>query len=474
MKRETNDDTDLIKKRISRRTLLRLGAAGAMAFLAYRGLSYVKNDRKTCGKRCHVVIVGGGMAGCAIANRLSHQLTKAKITIIEPDETSVSYQPGQTFVGAGIWKLPNILANSADYFPKQAAWIKNRVVEFVPDRNEVITESNRKIRYDFLIVTTGLKLDYSAIEGMSEDLLGKRGITSIYSRAGAVKTWEAIQYHMEKAVKQRPVKWVFTHPKTPIKCSGASKKILFLAHNRIVDAGVAEQADMAFYTSGASLFNIPEYHDALVNQFNKKKLPYHLNHNLAAIDPGKKLAIFDCQYEVWGEYDEDLGEYDTIIKTRKVNVPYDFIHITPPMRAPDAVKNSELAYEKGAASEEGWVEVDFHTLQHRRFPNVFALGDVAGIPMAKTGASVRKQYKIVADNLIAVIEDRHPSMRYNGYTACPIITSIGKAIMAEFDWSGKPTPTIPIDPKKERWIWWLVEMHLSKPMVYMGMLKGRY
>jgi hypothetical protein len=38
-----------------------------------------------------------------------------------------------------------------------------------------------QVNYDFLVVATGLKLDYEAIEGMSLDLIGKDGIGSVYA-----------------------------------------------------------------------------------------------------------------------------------------------------------------------------------------------------------------------------------------------------------------------------------------------------
>ena len=118
------------------------------------------------------------------------------------------------------------------------------------------------------------------------------------------------------------------------------------------------------------------------------------------------------------------------------------------------------------------IVVDANTLQHRRYSNVFCLGDVAGIPMAKTGASVRAQYKVVVDNLLAAIEESELCYRYNGYTVCPIVTGTGKVILAEFDYSGRPRASLPIDPKQERYLWWLFKLYLNKPMVYMGMLKG--
>lgn len=113
------------------------------------------------------------------------------------------------------------------------------------------------------------------------------------------------------------------------------------------------------------------------------------------------------------------------------------------------------------------------TLQHVKYNNIFAIGDIAAVPMGKTGGSVRKQYKVLVDNLISVMEGKEPTAKYTGYTVCPLITDIGKVMLAEFDWTAKPTPSFPLDPTQERYIWWLLKVYLLKPMTMHGMLSGR-
>lgn len=45
-------------------------------------------------------------------------------------------------------------------------------------------------------------------------------------------------------------------------------------------------------------------------------------------------------------------------------------------------------------------EVNIHTLQHNKYPNVFGIGDVADLPTAKTVAAIRKQVLVVIDKEI--------------------------------------------------------------------------
>jgi sulfide:quinone oxidoreductase len=71
------------------------------------------------------------------------------------------------------------------------------------------------------------------------------------------------------------------------------------------------------------------------------------------------------------------------------------------------------------------------------------------------------------------MEGKQPTGKYNGYSACPIVTESGKVLMCEFGYDEKLMPTIPwIDPGIERGIWWTLKVHGLKPMYYHGMLKG--
>ncbi|HHH72490.1 MAG TPA: NAD(P)/FAD-dependent oxidoreductase, partial [Sulfuricurvum sp.] len=186
-------------------------------------------------------------------------------------------------------------------------------------------------------------------------------------------------------------------------------------------------------------------------------------------DSAKKIATFEHKYEVQGEYDEDLEEYDMITKVDRVELPYDFIHIVPPMSAPDAVINSPLGWQKG--SGKGWLEVDKYTLQHRRYPNVFGIGDVCGVPKGKTGGSARHHGPIMVGNLIAQMEGKKLEEKFDGYTVCPLKTQYGKIILAEFNYEGA-APSFPLAVGEQRWIWWAFDLYALKPMYWYLMLRG--
>lgn len=463
---------NLTNTKLSRRDAIKLASLSSMAFMLNPTQSHAKEKKKTPSNGSHIVIVGGGAAGCSLANYLANNIDNPKITIIEPNKQSISYQPGQTLIGAGIWDKDDILAQTSKYLPSDIKWIQDSVTEFSPDNNKVRTSKSSEISYDFLVVATGLQLNFNQIKGLSKEMIGTNGIGSIYFANGAVKTWKLMQEFIEKS-KNEQVHGVFTHPNTPIKCGGAPKKIMYLTHARLRDAKTRKNATLTFYPNGGKMFGIPEYHEAIVKQFEKRDMKYQYKHNLIEVDIATKKAKFEHHFFIKGDYDPDIEEHTMIPQTKEVVVDYDFLHVTPPMSAPEAVKNSPLAWQRGSASKGGWVELKKETLQHNRYPNVFAIGDVAGIPMGKTGGSIRKQYTVCGNNLISIMSGKEPKSKYDGYTVCPLITDIGSIMMAEFDWSGKPKPSFPLDPTVERWIWWILKVYMLKPMYFYGMLKGR-
>ena len=76
--------------------------------------------------------------------------------------------------------------------PKNVTWIKDQVQIVHPETKKVICSSGKEISFDYLLVATGLKLDWAKIKGI-EGQMGKNGLCSIYDYEEAEKTSEMIQ-----------------------------------------------------------------------------------------------------------------------------------------------------------------------------------------------------------------------------------------------------------------------------------------
>lgn len=469
-------EKELDKKGLSRRDVLKLaGIGGVGVLLGQNDNQIVTKAHASSNAKGKIVIVGGGLAGISTAAKLSSRLSNPDITIIEPN-SEIYYQPGYTLVAAGVYDPNDVVYKTADFIPSGVKWIQDRVIEFKPDNNSVVTEKNGEIKYDFLVVATGLQINFDAIEGLNKDLIGTNGIACIYTHEGATKTWKLMQEFCQKGGEG-----VFTSPATPIKCGGAPKKIQFLTDSYARKIGTRNKINTTLYDNAAGYFGVPEYAKLIEGFYKEKEMKANFGQNLVKIDPATREATFAKKVKVKVGRDEILDEDKFEERIEHTTVKWDFIHITPPMSAPTVVKNSPLAWQKGALAAGGWVEVKPMTLQHARYPNVFCLGDVAGIALNKTGGSVRKQYVVLTENLISVMEGKEPTAKFHGYTVCPLITGYGKVAMLEFDWkepekgdfTGKVHATLPFDPLADRWLYWFMKVYMLKPMTMYGMLRGR-
>ena len=460
---------------LSRRDALKFMALSPVAASVVASATLAQGDALANESSVHLVIVGGGAGGIMALARAKRALPNAKITIIAPNETHL-YQPGQVFIAAGEYTIDDIKLNNRDFIGDDVEWIKDEVATFDPDNNKVITRANKEVSYDYLIVATGIVYHYEKIRGLKAEDIGTNGISSVYlndlekgTAHGAEVTWNWFNDLNTAAQTSKPTV-IYTQPAGAIKCGGAPQKILYLSADYLKKH--KHTANFTFATASGKLFGLDNVNRALTEvQQSYDTITSKFKHNLVAIDVANKVATFEHSYEVKGEYDEDLEIYETITKKEMVNLTYDFIHIVPPMGAPKAVVESKLSWQKGTAK--GYLEVDPSTLQHRRYSNVFGIGDVCGIPKGKTGGSARHHGPIMMENLLSVIEKRELKAKFDGYTVCPLKVEYGKIIMAEFNYDGA-APSIPFmsDISQKRWLWWVFDLYMLKPMYQYLMMRG--
>jgi len=404
----------------------------------------ISTGNVACDKMSYkLVVVGGGAGGCSMAAKFSKKLGAGKVAIIEPAEMHF-YQPMWTLVGGGIKTFEQSGRPMKDVLPKSATWIKDSAVEFDPKNNKIITKKGHKVSYDYLIMAPGIQLDYHLIKGLT-DALQMPGVCSNFSPAHVNKTFPAI-------VNFKSGNAIFTFPNTPIKCAGAPQKIMYLAEDYFRKVGKREKANVIYTAATPAIFGVKKYAEALLKVVKKRDIEIKLRHNLIEVRPDKKEAVFT----LLDKPDETL------------TLEYEMLHVTPPMSPPDVIKKCPLS------DSIGWIDVNKETLQHIRFPNVFGIGDCTNVPTSKTAAAVAAQSGVLFQNLSRIMDGKTCKSDYDGYTSCPLVTSYGRCILAEFDFNGQPLETLPINQAKELRMSYYMKKDLMPHLYWQLMLRGMW
>ena len=395
-------------------------------------------------QRHEVLIVGGGSAGISVAARL-RRAGLEDVGLLDPATTHY-YQPLWTLVGGGCAPLVKSARPQAQQVPRGVHWHRKAATEVDPEAHTVTLSDGEQVEYRYLVMCPGIQLDWAKIPGLS-DTLGRDGVSSNYTYETAPKTWEFI-----RALRSGTA--IFGMPSGPIKCAGAPQKIAYLAADYWRQEGVLNDIRVVLVLPTPGMFGVAVFAKELEKVAKRYGIEVRFNSEVVEVDAATRSAVVA---------DKAAGTRETL--------GYDMMHLVPPQSAPDWVKRSPLA---DAATPNGYVEVDKHTLQHVRHPEVFALGDAGSSPNSKTGAAVRKQAPVVVQNLRDVRAGRTPTAHYDGYSSCPLTTARNRMLLAEFDYTMQPTPSIPfIDTTRERRDMWYLKRY-GLPFLYWNlMLKGR-
>lgn len=416
-------------------------------------------------KHYNVVVIGAGTGGIMTAAQIKNQKRDASIAIIDPADTHY-YQPAWTLVGAGAYDYNKTGRPMSSVIPKGCDWVKDAVTTIDAENSKVNTANSGELSYDVLVAAPGIQIDVDGIPGLKEGL--EAGVVcSNYT--DPKKTWELVQ-------KFKGGNAVFTQPTTPIKCGGAPQKIMYLADDHWAKTGVKGETNVIFATPGSVIFGVPDFAKTLTKVLQRKNIHFKPFYAISKIDVANKEVHFTNAKP--GENDCVVNEGNGLSERTEGDsayvIPFDLLHLAPPQSAPDFIKNSPLS--NGTLG--GWIDVDINTLQHNKYSNVFAVGDAAALPTAKTGAAIRKQAPVVAGNVVAMLNsNKITDAQYEGYSSCPLVTGYGKMVLAEFKYNNvrdsDPFLSKFVDTTKENYSMWILKKFGLPYMYWNRMMKGK-
>ena len=308
-------------------------------------------------ERKRIVILGGGCGGVVAATHLGRKLGAYH------DVTLVDRRPNHVFMPAFLFLMlgqrqPQDISRSLGRLRKRNVnVVQSEILGIDPSRQEVVLQ-NKKINYDYLIVSLGLQTRPDLVPGFSE---------------ASLHPWE-----METALRLRDALAAFRGgrivigvPLGPYRCPPAPYETQWMLDGYFRQRGLRERVDIEYFTRDPEPTG--EAHDPLVwmdAESKSRNIKQNYEFVVRSINPEKKL--------VHGLYNYHLS--------------YDLLVMVPPHRPAQALLDS------GLADTETGIRVDYNTLR-TKWDNIYAIGDCADMPASKAGGVAHQEADVLAHNL---------------------------------------------------------------------------
>ncbi len=365
---------------------------------------HLPHDSGVMGK--HIVILGGGTAGTMTANRLcrTYDQDECRVTVVDQDDDHL-YQPGLLFVPFGLAQ-PRHLVRSRPRQMNAAGDYKQARIERVDlDARTVHLAGGIRLPYDVLVVATGARLLPEETEGLTGPGWGEKVFT-FYDLPGAAGLHDALERFEGGRV-------VIDVADLPLKCPVAPLEFAFLADWYFRRRGVRDRVELAYATPLDGAFTKPVAARALGGLLKEKDIELVTEFTLGEVDgPGGRLV----------SYDERV-------------LPFDLAVVVPLHGGAEYVGRSE-----GLGDELDFVPVDPHTLQHPAHPEVFAIGDAAGLPASKAGSVAHFEGEVLVHNIGRFLAGQPVDASFDGHANCFVETGFHKALLIDFNYDTEPLP----------------------------------
>jgi sulfide:quinone oxidoreductase len=355
----------------------------------------------------HVLILGAGFGGLELATCLSESLPDlVDVTLLDQNE-SFYFGFSKLDVLLGERTAADVLLHYGDISKPGVEFRHERVTALDPGRRRVTT-GERSYDADFLVVALGADYDFAATPGLEE------GGFEYYSLAGAERLRDALA-GFERG---RILIGVLGHP---FKCPPAPFEAAFMLHDRFVRGGVRDAVDIRVtFPMAAPVPVTPEVSRMFASALDERGIAYAPKQLVKSLDVQGRAARLESG----------------------ASEPYDLFIGIPVHRAPEVVTASGLA-------PDGWVPVARANLA-TSYPDVYALGDVAGLPMAKAGLFAEAAARVVAADIAARLTGGEPPPPYEGAGNCYVDFGGGIVGKVEANFFGGPQPTARlVEPSRE-------------------------
>lgn len=371
-----------------------------------------------------VLVLGGGVGGLVASNTLRRRLGKEHRVVLLDRKTHHEFAPSFLWLMLG-WREPSRISRELGLLrEKGIEYVHAEAMEIDPGKR-VVKTGVQDLAYDYLIVALGAELYPQAVPGLSESAL------TPYSLEGACALREALKNFQGGKV-------AILISSLPFKCPSAPYETALLLDCAFREKGIRGQVEMRVFTPEPLPMPTagPAVGAAVKQLIEERGIVFLPLQKPISVDPVSKVIAFE--------------------NGQKEN--FDLLVAIPPHRPPEVVRNSPLA------NEAGWIPVDGKTLRTKQ-ENIFALGDVAAIPLPgryspdmplmlpKAGVFAHFQALAVARNIAAEIGGGRGGGEFGGNGYCFLEVGYGRAGIGRGNFYAEPHPAVKFGQPNRFWHW---------------------
>jgi sulfide:quinone oxidoreductase len=381
-----------------------------------------------------VVIVGGGIGGMIAANELRSKLPKEHRIVLIERNADHAFAPSFLWVMTGDRKPEKVRRPLAALLHAGIDLVHASAETLDLQARQVVTTGGA-FRFDYLIIALGAELAPELVPGVAA------GAHSFYTLDGAARLHEALRTFSGGRIG-------VVVAAMPYKCPGAPHEGAMLIQDYFRRRGLSNKVEVHLYTPEPQPMPVagPELGKAVLQLLEAKRIQFHPEHKLVAVDPAAKSVKFE----------------------EGTSVNCDLVVVIPPHRAPRIVR------EGGLTNVGGWVPINPLTLETTH-DAVFAIGDVAAIPipgrwkpdvplmLPKAGVFAHVQAQVVASRVAAQVQGHKPDQTFCGDGYCMLEAGDDLAGFAYGNFFAKPSPEVKLKQIGKAWHvgkvllekWWL-------------------
>lgn len=345
-----------------------------------------------------IIIVGDGSAGIILANKLRFLLRprEASIAVIGKSTNHYFKSDGIT-IPVGLKRYKDSVRQTKFLFNYGVDYIEDEVASVKIEQRSLTGTSGRTYSYDYLILASGTRFAYEDIPGYEGEAKHFYGLQDALNLREHLKTFKSGDL-------------VIGQPDGPFQYPPGPFEFAMVVDEYLRRNGVRDKTNLHFLSPDDRAFGIKNVSDHVEAKFQEKGINLVKNFKVSSINAKNK------------EITSKDGEA----------VKYGLLVLVPPH------KGQRYLAESGLSGEDGFIPVDKSRLNYKDYDDVFAIGDTANIPVAKSGASAKSQAEFLASRIAHDLVGSPYDEEYSGDVYWTTMVGDDRALSLYFSYKKQP------------------------------------